>query len=86
MSFTFAEFLAWIIVLALTWPTVFATLAIASSDRSRIAKSIWITFVVCTPLIGPVTYLILGNPTPAEDLATREARIKARLNAAAINR
>ena len=75
-------FLVWLAAIGVTWISARAILSTLKSELSENTKATWIAFIVCTPIIGAVTYwLFSGGPeftknTPEE----REAALKRRLN------
>jgi hypothetical protein len=76
------RFLVWLAVVAITWVSARAVIAVLKSDSPDNTKATWIAAIVCTPLLGAVAYWLLSGGfefskgTPEE----REALLKNRLN------
>ena len=76
------RFLVWIAAIGITWLSVMAIIGVAKDTGAESRKALWIAFIVCTPIIGAVIFWLLGKSAGSkEELATKEALLKARLNA-----
>ena len=63
-----------LIVLALT---IYAAVDLASTPRQDVRnapKWLWAVIVICLPVIGPVSWLILGKPRPQTPGDTKTKR------------
>ncbi len=45
---------------------IYATLKIADSDASTVAKAIWIVIILCLPILGFIAWLLIGPSSPAK--------------------
>jgi hypothetical protein len=84
MEPSFVRFLAWTGAIFIMWLSVMAIFGALKDKGSESKKALWIAFIICTPVLGPVVFWFFGQAAGSKDeLDTKEALLKARFNATA---
>jgi ABC-type amino acid transport system permease subunit len=82
METQLVRFLVWGIAVGVTWLSALAILDAIKGNRSESKTALWIAFIACTPVLGPVVFWLFGQSARSKDeLVAKEALLKARFNA-----
>lgn len=81
MDINTIRLVVWLGAIGSVWLSVRAIIEVMKSPASDNGKALRVAFIVCTPFIGPIVYLLLGgSASDKESLEAKEALLKARLN------